>query len=73
MKEITIKTNNPIQADELLQGWGILMENGGKNDVNSYVKDKKGNFKARCLSGDTSFAKFAIEHQGYNFMKIIEK
>lgn len=72
MKDIAIKTNNPVAADELLQNFGIIMQGGGKNDPHSYVKDKRGNFKARCLSGDTSYAKFAIEHQGYNFVETID-
>jgi len=65
MKKITIKTANPTEADRILQNWGILMEDG-------YPKDKNGNYKARCLSGDTGFAKFAIKNQGYNFMEIID-
>lgn len=72
MKEITIKTNNPVLADNLLQGFGILMQGGGKNDPSSYSKDKKGNYKARCLSGNTGFAKFAIKNQGYQDIEIIE-
>lgn len=72
MKEITIKTNNPIEADKLLQNFGILMEGGGKNDESSYSKDKKGNYKARCL-GDLEYAKFAIKNQGYSFIEIIQE
>lgn len=64
-KDIAIKTNNPEQADSLLQNWGILMQDG-------YPKDKYGNYKARSLSGDTRFAKFAIKNQGYTFMEIID-
>ena len=71
MTEITIKTNDPIKADELLQQFGILMQGGGKNDVNSYSKDKKGNYKARCI-GDLNYAKFAIKNQGYSFVEIID-
>jgi len=72
MKEIKIKTENPVKADEVLQNWGILMQGGGKQEESSYKKDKDGNYFARCLSGDTGFAKFAIENQGYSFMEIGE-
>lgn len=68
MKEITIKTQNPFAADDLLQNYGIIMQGGGKGKESEYVKDKRGNYKARALnpSGDTSFAKFAMAKQGYN-------
>lgn len=71
MKEITIKTNNPLKADELLQQFGILMSGGGKNNINSYDKDKHGNYKARCL-GDLKYAQFAIKNQGYQDITIID-
>ena len=70
MKEIKIKTTNPIEADKILQNFGILMEGGGKNNEKSYIKDKNNNFNARCF-GDLEFAKFAIKNQGYNFIEII--
>ncbi len=72
MKNIAIKTSNPVEADRLLQNFGILMEGGGKDDPTSYVKDKKGNYRARSLSDDTSFAKFSVANQGYNFIQIID-
>lgn len=72
-KDIQIKTNDPVEADRILQHWGILMEGGGTDNPDKFVKDKKsGNYKARCLSGDTKFAKFAIKNQGYTFMEIID-
>ena len=71
-EEIKIKTNNPIAADNLLQQFGVLMSGGGKNDENSYHKDKSGNYMARCL-GDLNYVKFVIKNQGYNFIEIIEK
>ena len=71
-RDIKIKTNNPIQADELLQQWGILMEGGGKGEESSYVKNSRGFYNARSLSGDVEFAKFAIKNQGYSFIEIIE-
>ena len=70
-ENITIKTNNPIEADKLLQSFGVLMQGGGKNDASSYHRDEKGNYKARCL-GDLNFVKFAIKNQGYSFIEIIE-
>ncbi len=72
MKEIKIKTNNPIEADNLLQQFGVLMAGGGKNDENSYTKDKDGNYKARCFN-DLKFVKFVIKNQKYSFIKINEK
>lgn len=72
MKEITIKTSNPVYADSVLQQYGILMEGGGKNDEQSYGKNKDGSFRARCISGDTGFAKFALKNQGYQDIEIID-
>lgn len=65
MKEVKIKTENPATADELLQGYGILLEGGGKGKESTYRKDKKGNYFARSLSGDVGFARFAMQNQGY--------
>ena len=72
MKEVSIKTKNPVVADNLLQQFGVLMEGGGKNDASSYAMDKNGNYKARVLSGDVGFVKFAISNQGYLDIEIVE-
>ena len=70
-KEITLKMNmSPFIADELLQNFGVLMEGGGKGVDSSYVKDKEGNYKARCL-GDLNFVQFAMANQGY-MIELIE-
>lgn len=71
MKEIAIKTNNPVEADKLLQQFGVLMEGGGTEDESKYKKDKKGNFKARCI-GDLDYVKFVLKNQGYSFVEIID-
>ena len=68
-KDFFVKTNNPIMADGLLQQFGVLMAGGGKNDENSYVKDSRGFYKARCL-GDLEYVKFVVENQGYRFIEL---
>ena len=69
MREITITTKKPVMADELLQKFGVLMQGGGKGKDSQFVKDSKGNYKARCL-GDLDYVQFAIKEQGYSFIKI---